>query len=386
MDNHNKVEDNINIKIDYNIKEDDINKNGFNINKDKENLVTNDELLSSSPKKNPKKKENPKTKKGKIIRRLKKLFIIIFLILLIYIAFTICCTIYENNKIKSYNYGVNLNVNGHKMVANIKGENNNSTIVFLTGIGTPSPVLFYKPITEVLSNNNYKVITIDPFGYGLSDIIEDERTVDKVVSELHNAVGQLGLQKYYIMAHSMGGVYSLYWSNKYPEEVLGFIGLDVVVPRVKEYIKNDKTERYFKYGNILNFLGFSRVWALFSKRKNLSITLYDKYNYTDEEIDMFKNLSINKAFNSLLINEAHLTDTNLETIRDMKFPQKVPVLQFLAEKRVKKFENNGYVTTHTDVGSQSISNEIITLPGDHGYFAMDNKEEIVKKIASWTTV
>ena len=36
------------------------------------------------------------------------------------------------------------------------------------------------------------------------------------------------------MAHSIGGLYSVYYANTYPEEIQGFIGIDSSVPKQNE--------------------------------------------------------------------------------------------------------------------------------------------------------
>ena len=65
----------------------------------------------------------------------------------------------------------------------IYGENNDETIVFLTGLGVPSPILTYRPLAETLSDK-FKVIIVEPFGYGMSDNTESPRTIENITKEL----------------------------------------------------------------------------------------------------------------------------------------------------------------------------------------------------------
>ena len=37
------------------------------------------------------------------------------------------------------------------------------------------------------------------------------------------------------MPHSISGIYSAYYANKYPYEVKAFIGIDAALPKVTEY-------------------------------------------------------------------------------------------------------------------------------------------------------
>lgn len=121
-------------------------------------------------------------------------------------------------------------VDGYNIVVDVKGEENETTIILLPGWGSPSPILEFLPLAEKLSEN-FRVITIEPFGYGLSDKIGKEREISVVVEELHECTKKLGCDEYYLMAHSLSGLYSLYWANVYPQEVQGFIGIDPSVPK-----------------------------------------------------------------------------------------------------------------------------------------------------------
>lgn len=99
------------------------------------------------------------------------------------------------------------------------------TIVLLPGQGTPSPVLDFKLLIDELSPE-YKVVAIEPFGYGLSDETEKARTTENIVSEVHEAVQQLGIDRYVLMGHSITGLYGVSYVNSYPDEVLAFVGID----------------------------------------------------------------------------------------------------------------------------------------------------------------
>jgi len=296
-------------------------------------------------------------------------------IILIYILFTIICSIYEKSKIKSYNYGTKLNINGHTMNAKVFGEKNEPTIVFLTGMGFASPVLYYKPLAEAFSDK-YKFIILEPFGYGLSDIVNDKRTMDKICSEYHTAIEKFGVKKYYLMGHSIGGLYSLHMANRYPNEILGYVGLDPTVPRVSEYTPSIGVKE-IKIVRLLNIFGFTRIPTIFNK-KNLLLPLHDGYNYTDEELSIFKNLSISKAFNRNFVDEISYFFVNADSLRGKKFPKDIPVIIFLASINCKIYDV--YKSVNEEVVNESISNEIIILEGAHIDFFFDHLDFITKKV------
>ncbi|OUM64920.1 hypothetical protein PIROE2DRAFT_8136 [Piromyces sp. E2] len=108
----------------------------------------------------------------------------------------------KKNELKFYEYGIKLDVNNYSMVVGIAGEQNKQ-IILLPEFESALPFIQYKLLVEVLSNK-YKVITMEPFDYGLSDIIKGERMIDNIISSI---------------------------------EVLGFIGLDSFVPGAEETVE-----------------------------------------------------------------------------------------------------------------------------------------------------
>ena len=161
------------------------------------------------------------------MKRKKKIWIIIKWIIGITIIFillgiiwnTICKKI-DEYKIKEA-YGNSVQIDGKSMVVEIAGaEHDGPPIILLPGLGEPSPILEFKPLASELAKK-YKVITIEPFGYGLSDGTKRDRTIENIVEELHECVKNLGEEEYYLMGHSISGIYSLYWSQIYPNEIKG---------------------------------------------------------------------------------------------------------------------------------------------------------------------
>jgi len=301
-----------------------------------------------------------------------KIIILIFLgIAILYGVFFCCLKLYEKFRVKEYDYGIKIDVDNHKMVINIDGEHNEKVLVIIPGLGSPSPVLQYKPISKTLSEK-YKVITMEPFGYGLSDRVEKERTIDNIVSELRNVIkDKLKIERYYLVGHSLGGLYSLYWSNKYPNEISGFIGFDTIVPEI-ETINN--------YDGILNKLNFinDKFVKSDNKEKELFSSLYQKFDYTGEEMEMFRVMSTQNEFNKSIKNEYSLIKYNLKMTQGMKFPKTVPVINFICSDSTDSYPT--WNSIHVNVGNESTTNDVITLTGNHFYFIMDNFDEIIPKI------
>ena len=77
----------------------------------------------------------------------------------------------------------------------------------------------------------YKVAVIEPFGYGVSDVTEKERCLGNIVEEMHEALQQLGIDRYILMGHSIAGIYGLEYVNRYEHKVRAFVGIDSSYPK-----------------------------------------------------------------------------------------------------------------------------------------------------------
>lgn len=135
-----------------------------------------------------------------IFKVIKWILLALILILAVMVVWNYACKRNEAGKVKDA-YGKSVEVAGKNMVVDIKGEENETTIILLPGWGSPSPVLEFLPLAEQLSEE-YRVVTIEPFGYGLSDVAGTERNIDTIVEELHECVKESCCNQYYLGAFS----------------------------------------------------------------------------------------------------------------------------------------------------------------------------------------
>lgn len=273
-------------------------------------------------------------------------------------------------------YGNQINVNGKRMSIECMGEETNPKppIVLLPGLGSPSPVLEFKPLADELSNN-FRVITVEPLGYGLSDPTSNKRSVENIVEELHSCLQELGLSQYYLMVHSISGLYSVYYANQYPEEVCGFIGIDSSVPKQNENEPFDtaKLNMISAYmGKIKHGLGVSRLLSIGNPQK--AVYADPGYPYSVEELEIFRTLTIDKSYNNTVMNELKMLTKNLETVRDMKFPENIPVLNFVSKQNCEIFPD--WEQLHREVIANKENSKLVILDGGH-YLHLECMEEIV---------
>lgn len=257
----------------------------------------------------------------KIFKIMKWLVIVILILCCTGMIWNYFCKKREMPKIEAA-YGTAVKVGGKKMNVEIAGLQAEAApvIVLLPGLGSPSPVLEFRPLAEELGKT-YKVITVEPFGYGLSDQADIERSIENIVEELHTCLEEIGVHQYYLMAHSISGLYSLYYANTYPEEVRGFIGIDSSVPKQNENepFNTTKLNLLMAYlSKAKNALGVSRLLSVGNPEK--AIYADQNYSYSQEDLEAFRILSLDTSYNKTIMNELKQIEKNLKIVRDMKFP------------------------------------------------------------------
>lgn len=253
----------------------------------------------------------------------------------------------EKKKIESY--GQYVEVDGKKMNVFIQGEGD-PTIVLLPGQGTPSPVLDFKLLIDELSPD-YKVVAIEPFGYGLSDQTDNERTTDNIVSEIHEAVAQLGIEQYVLMGHSITGLYGVSYVNSYPDEVLAFVGIDSSVPNQPgmDVRLPLKSMQFLQRSGMLRLLN-----QLSDPYKSLA---FDEH--TKEQMLMISN---QVSSNPTLIDELRHLGSNFKNGAALSYSADLPLLLFVQSNN----ENNEqWVPLHEEQVKQSTQGKLVPMEGSH---------------------
>lgn len=317
----------------------------------------------------------------KIKKILKWLLIILVAIIILGIIINTICRLLNKSKLQDA-YGREVTVDGRSMRVDVKGEAPNPVIVLLPGLGCASPVLEMEPLATALSRN-YRVVTIEPFGYGLSDPAGQERTIENVVQELHACVEALGYEEYYLMGHSLGGLYSLYWANQYPEEVQGFVGIDPSVPGMNDeqpfpisITALNKLSAYLS--KVMNGVGLTRLMSAGHPENAIYADL--TYPYTEQELEIYRLLSVDNAYNKTVMNEMKYLDANVEAVRGMRFPDEMPVLLFVSGSNCDLMST--WEQLHRDVLPENGRGEVIRLEGDH-YLHFEFLDQIVQYVKKW---
>ena len=211
-------------------------------------------------------------------------------------------------------------VDGHRMHIFVTGAESGTTLVFMSGSGTVSPALDFKILYEKLSGI-YRIVVIEKFGYGESDLHEAPCDIDTLVSFQRQALSDSGLKGPYILVpHSMSGLEAIRWKQLYPEEVEAIIGLDMATP--------------ITYGEWGPEMVARRIRLMKRMRKCLERGLLfwfplNTRGLTKEEIRRQRQLWKRNAFNGCYVKEAEAVIGNAEAVETAGVID-CPILMFVS--------------------------------------------------------
>ena len=198
-----------------------------------------------------------------------------------------------------------ITINNNKIHVYIAGKDNAPSIIFMAGHCTVSPVYDFKVLYEKLLNN-FRVIVIEKYGYGYSDICDSPCDIDTLVYIQRQALEELKIEGPFILApHSMSGIEAIRWKQKFPDEVAAIIGIDMATPLSFSVWKEEDIQKTVRLMNILRRL---RLASLLASVSNLSLT--------EEEIKQHKLLKKRNVFNKCCVNEAREVLNNARVVGD----------------------------------------------------------------------
>ena len=222
-------------------------------------------------------------------------------LLILLAAVLIITTVYnqimlkKNKALYETPLGQLVEVDGHNMSIYAEGEGKH-TIVFLSGYGTASPILDFKPLYSRLSDEN-RIAVVEKFGYGFSDEIDGERDMDTILRQDREALQKAGIEAPYVLCpHSFSGYEATLWAQKYPEEVEAIVGLDICTPNCKD--KSTLTAEHDSMKKILpiyRFLQYTGGLRIFNEDESGTLTAEEKQIYTE--------LNCKKSLNDTVIRE-----------------------------------------------------------------------------------
>lgn len=226
-------------------------------------------------------KKNSWTVTKKVLKILKNISICIIAITL---SITIMGLIYEKmgfySDKKEYAVpGKVVEVNGHDMHVFAEGSGN-STVVFISGFGTPSSYVDFYPLYSEISKHTRIAVCERP-GYGFSKVANTSRDIDTMTTEMHEALEKSGEKPPYIfVAHSMGSLEAIRFAQLYENEVKGIITIDGGNPNyyAREQIAENQIAP-MKLQSILKEFGIMRL--LFNYSESFVNVAYSPRNHLE---------------------------------------------------------------------------------------------------------
>ncbi|MBU3171761.1 alpha/beta hydrolase [Clostridium estertheticum] len=162
--------------------------------------------------------------------------------------------------------GTIVKVNGHDMHVYSEGKGN-STVVFVSGFGTPSPYADFYPLYNEISKYTRTVVYERP-GYGYSEVSNTSRDIDTITKEMHQLLEKSGEKAPYILVgHSMGSLEIIRFAQRYKNEVKGIVMIDGGSP---EFYANEEIDQNrissMKLKSVLKNEGIIRLLFNYSKK------------------------------------------------------------------------------------------------------------------------
>lgn len=252
---------------------------------------------------------------------------VLFWIVAVVAILMLICFVYHRYSLKAEKelrepLGQLIDINGNNMSIYVEGSGS-KTLVFLSGGGTCSPILDFKSLYSLLSDD-YRIVVVEKFGYGYSDVVDEERDIQTVLSETRLALNKAGIEGPYVLCpHSMSGIEALYWAQKYPDEIEAIVGLDMAVP---EYYENMKINiPLMKLGQYAANLGITRIIP--------GLTESDAIKYgtlTEDEKNIYRAIFYNRTATETMINEVKSIKENAKIVTQNGIPQ-VTMLLFISD-------------------------------------------------------
>ena len=212
-------------------------------------------------------------------------------------------------------------VDNHKMHVFKAGDKNKPKLVFMSGSGTVSPVYDFKVLYDKLISD-FRIIVIEKFGYGYSDLYEGPCDIDSMVSFQRQALFKTGEKgPFILLPHSLSGLEAIRWAQRYPEDVKAIIGLDMAIPQTyKEWSLEqvDKRIRFMKRMQRLNRYGLL-FWLPVSTR-----------GLNKDEQKKLHRLKRRNAMNNCYIHEAEAVIENAAIV-EAGGTIDCPILMFISD-------------------------------------------------------
>ena len=234
--------------------------------------------------------------------------------------------------------GEMVNVNNTELHVFTQGERDEErpAVLFLSGLGTPSPVADFYPLWSRLSKSEFTVVLERP-GYGWSGRTDQQRSLENMLAEDRQALKQAGIAPpYIIVAHSMAGMEAQAFAARYPYEVGGVVLLDSNSPEMYLEFAQEDSNKGIAYPALRAF-GLLRLFSEAASEKAEELLYAGRNGLSDvdgyyKEVDRV--FAVQAYNNGNVLAEDDMKMANAETAAKTAFPDRVPVTLVVADNPV----------------------------------------------------
>jgi pimeloyl-ACP methyl ester carboxylesterase len=265
---------------------------------------------------------------------LRKALIIITAIVLIVTLAVVALTINHQIRLKreaksDQPPGQMVDIDGKKMHIYIEGEGDH-TFVFMSGHGTSSPLVDFKPLWSKLAANN-RIVVIEKFGYGFSESGTNKKGIDDLLEHTREALSTLEMAGPFVLVpHSLSGLEAIYWAQKYPNEVKAMIGLDACTPETIGLLSiPSKAQLNLVY--LVSRIGLSRLMP--DKELKRILPLLDSDEMTEEDKAIYKSMFFRSSLTKDMLAELETMNENARHVADERVPDEIPMFFFISSKQ-----------------------------------------------------
>ncbi len=320
-----------------------------------------------------------------VIKKISKIFCVIVLLVLIFVIFSVVNHQIKNKKestIIQNAYGEFYTLStGEKMNYTFYDSESDKVAVILPGFGCSTVHYDFDALAKGL-NDEYKIIIVEPLGYGLSDGTDRERTCENYCTELHELISKLGYDRYTIIGHSISGLYSLVYCNTYEDEVEAFIGIDATVPKQIEYVDSKELpDNQYKMMRWVKPIFINTGMYRFFVNSNFRSASEHIPTLSEEDKKIMQTLYGHNMINDTQLNELKNWSGNMKEYYDDTFPESIPVLYLLANDSQSRTSQWKSIHENMTVNEKSA---VKVLKGAHALH-LSSLQLVIKSVKDWNS-
>ncbi len=257
-------------------------------------------------------------------------------------------------------------IDGHNMCVYTKGEGQH-TLLFLSGSGTPVPILDFKSLYSLLEDD-YRIVVIEKFGYGFSDIVDTERSFTTILRQDREALEKVGVEGPFILCpHSMSGLEAIMWAQDYPDEVEAIVGLDNVLPRTYDGYDIEGVLKFEGFVVAARELGFLRFYYSDSFLPDA---------LSEDEKKLYRAIASRNTANVDVVNEGRAIFDAVDLI-DSKPKPDIPMIMFISDG--EETRGSDWVGIHYAYAADLSNARVVELGCGH-YVHYFKAEEIASEM------